>query len=253
MADPENVRLLFGPYKAPNLRRGDRAVCLLRGCTVVVTGWTGARIPWPRCQAVTSHGAGGQGLLIEAELARAVRHEAECAVGYWWGACPTAVRRWRKALGVTRTSNPGSARLIRAAAEQGGQAARAREWTEEERERCRRLNAELGLARNLVLGYHGPRWTPQDIALLGVLPDEEVARRTGRTVGAVQQKRHELGIPNPDRNRNRWTAEEVALLGALPDEEVARRVGRSLLAVIQKRIKVGIANPFDGRKRQGAP
>src|SRR5262249_5104340 len=39
------------------------------------------------------------------------------------------------------------------------------------------------------------------IALLGTLPDEEVARRTERTVGAVRQKREELGIPNSDSNR----------------------------------------------------
>jgi hypothetical protein len=32
------LRLLRGPYKAPRLRRGDRAFCLFRDCDVVVTG-----------------------------------------------------------------------------------------------------------------------------------------------------------------------------------------------------------------------
>ena len=123
----------------------------------------------------------------------------------------------------------------------------AREWAEEERDRLRRLNAGRGLAANLVLGYHGPLWTAGDMALPGEVADEEVARRTGRTAGAVRQKREELGLPNPGATR--WRHEDIALLGALPDREVARRLGRSPQAVTQKRIKLGIANPLDGRTR----
>jgi hypothetical protein len=104
------------------------------------------------------------------------------------------------------------------------------------------------LAAHLVLGYHGPLWAPEDISLLGTMPDEEVARRTRRTAGAVRQKREELGIPNPAGNR--WTAEGIALLGMLPDREVAQRLGRSLQSVTQKRIKLGIANPFGDRRRR---
>ena len=43
MRDANRVRLLFGPYQAPALERGDRATCLYRDCDVVVTGWTDAR------------------------------------------------------------------------------------------------------------------------------------------------------------------------------------------------------------------
>ena len=42
--------LLAGPYVPPKFKRGDRAFCLYRDCDVVVTAWTDARIPWPRCQ-----------------------------------------------------------------------------------------------------------------------------------------------------------------------------------------------------------
>jgi hypothetical protein len=42
------------------------------------------------------------------------------------------------------------------------------------------------LAGNLVLGCHGPRWTAAQIALLGTVPDEKVARRIGRTPNAVR-------------------------------------------------------------------
>jgi hypothetical protein len=129
----------------------------------------------------------------------------------------------------------------------GGEAVRGREWTAEERDQRRQLNAAKGLGRNLVTGYRGEWWAAEDIALFGTVPDEEVARRTGRTVGAVRQKREDLGIPN--RAGNRWPAEHVALPGTLPDQDVARRLGRSLQPVTQKRCQLGIANPFDGRRQ----
>jgi hypothetical protein len=99
----------------------------------------------------------------------------------------------------------------------------------------------LGLVDNLVLGYPGPWWSSEEVALLGVLTDDEVAQRTGRTPAAVRQKREELGIKNPAASAKvRWTADEVALLGTLADGEVARRLGRSLSSVLQKRTKLGL-------------
>jgi hypothetical protein len=45
-------------------------------------------------------------------------------------------------------------------------------------------------------------WTPEQLALLGTLPDEEVAERTGRTPGAIRVKRSNLRIPSAcDRRR----------------------------------------------------
>jgi len=44
----------------------------------------------------------------------------------------------------------------------------------------------LGLARHLKPGYHGSRWTDEDLALLGTLPDAELAARIGLTVAAVR-------------------------------------------------------------------
>jgi hypothetical protein len=246
MTDHDRVRLLFGPYQAPALKRGDKATCLFRDCTVVVTSWTSARIPWPRCHAIDS--AGGSGLLVDEELARAVRNESAEAVKYWWGASHTAVFNWRKALGVGRTNNEGTRRLVQAAAEMGTEALKSREWTDEERDARSRRAVELGLGRCLAAGYHGPLWTPEEVALLGVLTDDEVAQRTGRTPEAVRQKREELGIENP-AGRRRWTQEELNLLGNMTDEEVAKKVGRPPSAVTQKRLKQGIKN--SGRRGRG--
>jgi hypothetical protein len=38
VVDLERVRLLFGPYHAPPVKRGDRAFCLVRDAPVVVIG-----------------------------------------------------------------------------------------------------------------------------------------------------------------------------------------------------------------------
>ena len=102
------------------VRRGDRAFCIFKDCDVVVTGWTDARISWPRCRRLDvprSHPS----LLVNEELARAIRHESAAAVCFWWGVSDGVIHRWRRALGVTRTSNEGSQRLIRAASELGAE------------------------------------------------------------------------------------------------------------------------------------
>jgi hypothetical protein len=150
----DRVRLLFGPYKAPPLKRSDRAVCLFRDCIVVITGWSAAPIPWPRCRALDRPG-GTSGLLVDEELARAVQHESAAALRYWWRASGTAVQNWRRALGVTRGNNAGTARLILAAAQRGCEAIKAREWTEQEREQRRQSAVEQNLAQHLITGYHG--------------------------------------------------------------------------------------------------
>jgi hypothetical protein len=136
-------------------------------------------------------------LLVDDELARAIRHESAAAIRFWWGVSVGVVWRWRKALGVGRMDNEGSARLMRAAAAMGGEAFGERGWTAQERERLRQVNARLGLAKNLVLGSPELRWAAWEIALLGTVPDREVARRTGRSVDGVRRKRMKLGIPNP--------------------------------------------------------
>src|SRR5262245_37896279 len=115
MRDSDRIRL-FSNYQAPRLRRGDRAWCLYRDCLVVVTGGSDARIPWPLC--VTLHRRGSpSGLLVDEELARAVRHESCAAVVHWWGINQTTVINWRRSLGVTRTNNEGTHRLVLGAIE----------------------------------------------------------------------------------------------------------------------------------------
>src|SRR5262249_31988705 len=71
----------------------------------------------------------------------------------------------------------------------GAEQLRGRRLTADQVQRRRRTARELDLGQYLPKGYHGPWWTKAEVAMLGRLPDEEVARRTGRTADAVRHKR----------------------------------------------------------------
>jgi hypothetical protein len=114
MTDDDYVRLLYGPYEPRALKVGDRAMCLYLVARVVIYGWSVARLPWPLCYHAGTR-AFGKGLLVDEELARAIRLESAVAVGHWWGVSGATVRKWRKVLGAGRQNNPGSQRLVRAA------------------------------------------------------------------------------------------------------------------------------------------
>lgn len=143
------MKLLFGSYTAPRLRRGHRATWLNHDTTVIIIGWTDARICWPRCQPIDRR-LGLPTSLLDEELTRAVRHESAAPIRFCWGVGEGLVWRGQNLLGVSRTNNEGSARLIQAATKRGGEAMMDHEWT------------------------------PEDIALVGRLSDREVARRGER-------------------------------------------------------------------------
>ena len=193
MKDQERVKLLSGPYKAPRLRRGDRAACLFKDCGVVGTGWTDARVSWPRCLPV---GTKGRPLLpVDEELARAIRHESAAALCHWWGVSELLVWKWRRALGVGRTDNPGSARLIRAASQKGADSMRRNDWPSQAREERRERAVAGDYAARLQPGYHGPRWTQGELALLGTDADKVIAARIGKSRDAVRAQRVRRKIP----------------------------------------------------------
>jgi hypothetical protein len=67
------------------------------------------------------------------------------------------------------------------------------------------------------------------LLLLGKRSDARVAKKTGRTLEGVRQKRQELGIPNP--RAREWQPEELRLLEKFSDGAVAVRTGRTVWAV----------------------
>ncbi|MFL5329152.1 MAG: hypothetical protein ACJ8C4_09555 [Gemmataceae bacterium] len=179
--------LIAGPYLPPRLRKGTRTTCLYRDAEVVITSMSNGRVSWPRCRAIGS--IGGSGLLVDDELARAVRTESAEAIGYWWGVSCSTVWLWRLALGADRLNNPGSQRLIRRNAKLGAEGIKRKEFTAEEREIKRQISVRLNTAQHLKPGYHGRWWTKRELSLIAKLPDREVARRVGRSESAVRTKR----------------------------------------------------------------
>jgi hypothetical protein len=167
--------------------------------------------------------------ILTGDLVKAVRRESATAICYWWGVTPQTVTVWRKALGVGRAT-AGSSRLWqlnvaevmtpevrrRAAAGAASPEACAKKSTAL-RGKPPSPNAVAALVarnkppRSLEHGQHisealrrighrppdGARlWTAEEDALLGTMPDAEVARRVGRTVRAVRARRRVLRIPS---------------------------------------------------------
>jgi hypothetical protein len=198
MRHADHVRLLAGPYKAPALQRGDRAMCLYRDCEVAVTSWTGARLAWPRCLPVGVRSR--PGLLVNDELLRAIRTESAAALKHWFGVSSKAVWQWRKAFGIGRAETEGSRRLIQAAADQGATVLRGKLVPREQVRRTTATRKRLGLRPDR-WGKTG--WKPEDLALLGTKPDDELAAKLGRSVKAVTVRRLKLGIRTARDGRRR--------------------------------------------------
>jgi len=67
----------------------------------------------------------------------------------------------------------------------------------------RQTAQRLDQGRFIWHGYHGPRWLPAQLRPLSKLPDANVAKRIGRTVGAYRQWRNRAGIPTARDGRRR--------------------------------------------------
>jgi hypothetical protein len=191
--------LLYGPYKPPSLRVGDRTVCLYRDCVVVITSWSDAPISWPRCREFGTRG-GGHGLLVDEELRRAIQSESSLVLQHWFRVTAVTVWRWRLAFGVAQWGTDGSRRLHRQSSEAGAKKLRGRKLSAPEVERRRQTALRLGLRPGERWGERG--WTREQLALLGTASDADVAAKIGRTETAVRVMRSRLGIPNRfDRRR----------------------------------------------------
>jgi hypothetical protein len=93
---------------------------------------------------------------------------------------------------------------------------------------------------------HSTRWTPKEDKLLGTARDDVIAKRIGRTRGAVALRRFRLDIAAPGTfrysRRTRWGPTEISLFLRCSDAEVARISGRSLKDVKAKRADLSRAH-----------
>jgi hypothetical protein len=82
-----------------------------------------------------------------------------------------------------------------------------------------------------------PEWTLEEDRLLGTKPDQVLAKKFGRPVGAVRHRRWKKRIR---LLRKPWRPEDDKILGTRRDREVALLLGRSLGNVSWRRKKLGI-------------
>jgi hypothetical protein len=103
----------------------------------------------------------------------------------------------------------------------------------------------------VIMGLTGVNhnWTAAENALLGKLPDPDVARRIGLTPLSIFRRRTKLGIPayKPPIPKPRkklavrrakskpWTSAEVSLLGTDTDRAIGARLGLTREAVQRER------------------
>ena len=93
------------------------------------------------------------------------------------------------------------------------------------------------LAAGKVRRQH-PEWTREEDGLLGTQPDQVLARKFGRSVGAVRCRRWKKRI---HRDLKSWRPADDRILGTRPDREIAMLLGRSRSNVVWRRQKLGIA------------
>ncbi len=142
--------------------------------------------------------------MVDEELKRAILSESAEALKYWFGVGTKAVWAWRRAFGVPQFGTPGSSRLHRAASEKGAGRTRVKRLPAEQVERRRRTAVEKSLSRFIqpCPSPNGSRpWAPEELAMLGKVPDDELARRTGRSANGLSVKRNRLRIPSCSHGR----------------------------------------------------
>ena len=94
-----------------------------------------------------------------------------------WAASKAAVRNWRKALGVSGLDTEGSRELHRRVSREGGAAVRRKYAARSRRSAPPKLKRP---------------WMEGEDQLVRALPGAEAARRTGRALTAVYQRRAAL-------------------------------------------------------------
>jgi hypothetical protein len=219
-------------YATPQFAYGDIVVDDVRG-EVEIVGLSDAKIPWP-----IGKKRNAKSLVVYRDLAKAVHFESNATVCELWGITPQTVSKWRKELGVERTnagttqrmrqtmtptkkakmharrqptySDPARTEKIRQARlgqprpkslmKKLRELSLGRKWTDDQRQQL--LDARI---RRHPKNYEP--WTAAEDQLVRNHSVRRVVELTGRSKGAVEIRRQELGVkrqPTATRSARLW-------------------------------------------------
>lgn len=197
MIDPP---ALLGTYTPPPARVGDRLYCRSRRAWCKVTSWTDGPIPWPKGVQVGIRS--GPALIVTRELERAIRTESAIALKHWFGVRTNTVWRWRRHFipGEGHVRTRGDRIIQRRNSAAGADVTRGVPLSDEVCDA--RSAAAKAAGRQPPPRWATTGWTAEQLALLGTMPDADLAAKIGRTPEAVRCKRTAAGIPtHTDRRR----------------------------------------------------
>jgi hypothetical protein len=161
-------------------------------------------IPWPVSWKHSNQ------LIVCGDFLKALRRESVRAIVFHFGISHATASKLRTLLGIERY-NAGSMRLfwrnvnLARTNEAREKISRAREGkpsgeSARDRERLRRIQRRPKTEawkrkmsalweKRFRLAGRPKRWTKEELALIGTRPDREVARKLGRSIGAVRAKK----------------------------------------------------------------
>jgi hypothetical protein len=191
---------LLGTYTPPPVRAGARLYCRLRRAWCRVSSWTDAPIPWPRGVQIGIRS--GPALIVTRDLERAVRTESAEALKHWFGVSTHTAWKWRRRFipGAGHVRTRGDRLTHRRISAAGADVLRGVPLSEEV---CEARSAAAKAAGRKPTGrWAATGWTAEQLALLGTMPDTDLAARIGRTTEAVRSKRQVARFPtHTDRRR----------------------------------------------------
>src|SRR5262245_2121575 len=182
--------------------------CAIRG-SVIACGLSSGRIPWPIGKRYA--GARARFLIVTGDLERAILRESGIAIRYWWGVSEFLIAKWRRELGVGR-STEGTRRLrqdyaMEPAGQEAFQKALARAHEPEVRAKGGMTRRGRPLHENTRRG--------------------SIEARTGKPLSEEHRRKIKESLlklgPLAPWMATAWKPEELALIRALPVEEVARK------------------------------
>ena len=181
------LRFENGPYCPPQVQVGQLIKCERFG-EVKVSSWSDAPIPWPLCRIKGSSGS----IILCGDLARAVQTETAAAVALAWGVDRFTVHKWRRVLNVKRANEGTRARhrqnrplVISAEANELGITRAHAAPARVQAEKTKRERGHISNRR---------AWSEEEVAMLGTMPDKEVAQRLGCCERSVSSERRRRGL-----------------------------------------------------------